>query len=198
MVTRRNTCARAIRSAAPEAAIPRMRAAGTSGFAAAMAVEEGDQPRGRQLRKDFCGFRNGGRSGEMARHAPPLSPVRPHDRVGERVEGLVDVVRRVGRRGEGVGRVDPVFMGYGVGHAASPCGSGTEHGRSRRERDGIRRRKLPGRQGGDLAVWIVTAAPATETVSPSGRMASERAARHGLPPFQSTGIALSTDSAKTT
>ena len=33
-------------------------------------------------------------------------------------------------------------------------------------------------------------APATETVSPSGRMASERVARQGLPPFQSTGRVL--------
>ena len=118
MVTRRNNCARAIRSAAPEAAIPGMRAAGTPESRAAMAFEEGDQPRGRQLRKDFCGFGNGRRAREMARHAPPLSAVRPPDRVGERVEGLVDLVRRVGRRGERVGRVDPVFMGYGVGHAA--------------------------------------------------------------------------------
>ena len=144
MVTRRNNCARAIRSAAPEAAIAGIRAAGTPGIASAMAFEEGDQPRGRQLRKDFCGFRNGRRAGEMARHAPPLSAVRPPDRVGERVEGLVDVVRRVrsaGRRGRA--RRSSFGGKRGRSWAVSVKMMTRSAAASRRERDGAMKESWP-------------------------------------------------------
>ena len=45
------------------------------------------------------------------------------------------------------------------------------------------------------AAAIVTLAPLTVTTSPSGRTASARVARHGSPPFQSTGASLWTASA---
>ena len=52
---------------------------------------------------------------------------------------------------------------------------------------GLLKERRPHLSAEIAAGWIVTAAPTTETVRPSGRRASERVGRQGWPPFQSTG-----------
>src|SRR5271166_2468507 len=73
-----------------------------------------------------------------------------------------------------------------------------ELGAWRRERDRALVRKLGLPQRGVGTGSIVTAAPTTEAVRPSGRRASESVGRHALPPFQSTDASLSTVSPKAT
>ena len=111
MVMRRNNCACAIRSAAPEAAIAGMKAAGTPELRPLWRSRKAISREAVSLAKDLCGFRNGRRAREIARHAPPGSAVRTPDRIGERVEGLVDVVRSVRRPGEGIGARRSSFHG---------------------------------------------------------------------------------------
>ena len=97
-----------------------------------------------------------------------------------------------GRGGTELGGVDPVLEGGGVDHqAVSMWDMGQSQGRWR-EQGGRFGGKSVQRTG---AAAIVTLGPLTVTTSPSGRTASARVARHGSPPFQSTGASLWTASA---
>jgi hypothetical protein len=60
-----------------------------------MALEEGHKLRRRELRQDFRGPGDGWQAHEIACHALAFTVFRSPDRLGQRVEGLVDFVRWV-------------------------------------------------------------------------------------------------------
>ena len=203
MVIRRNTCARAIRSAAPEAAIPGMRAAGTSELRPLWRSRKAISRAAVSCERTFAVFETAGvraRWLAMLRRSPPFARTIASASVSSALSmssgGSVE-----GRRGRA--RRSSFHGVRGRSWAISVKGM-TGAAALRRERDGAFE-KIGGPhqrgdvdQRGDAARSIVTVGPTTETARPSGRRASERVGRQGLPPFQSTGASLSTASPKAT
>ena len=199
MVTRRNNCARAIRSATPDAAIPGIKAAGAPESRPLWRSRKAISREAVNCERTFAVFDTAGvraRWPAMLRRSPSFARVIASASASS---ALSMSSGGSSRRGEGVGGVDPVFMEYGVGHGGLCIkmmkGSMAHRGANE---IGLSTRKLGLPQRGVGTGSIVTAAPTTEAVRPSGRRASESVGRQGLPPFQSTGASLSTVSPKAT